>query len=112
MEPGAQKTSALWADGDNCISSVSYSEVAAKLSERGIPKHEISIVLEAIPLRVMDFDEPLALETGLIRKTAKSLRLSLGDRACLAVGKQLDAEIVTADTLWKKLGEFKITTVR
>ena len=37
-----------------------------------------------------------------IQKT-KSLRLSLGDRACLTLAIAIDAPVYTTDQLWKKL---------
>jgi PIN domain nuclease of toxin-antitoxin system len=39
----------------------------------------------------------------LVRQT-RAFGLSLGDRACLALGMELGAPVYTADRAWKKLG--------
>jgi ribonuclease VapC len=111
-EPGVAKVTELWAEGDNWICSVNYAEVVSKLNERGMTDDEINIVLEGVPLLVINFEQAVAIASGLLRKSTKEIGLSLGDRACLAFGRLHDAEIVTAERLWKKLKGYSICLIR
>ena len=52
---------------------------------------------------LVPFDEEQALKTADLKKITKSKGLSLGDRACLALGMTLKAPIYTADKIWKDL---------
>jgi ribonuclease VapC len=112
MEPGGDTASALWQEEDSFISAVNYAEVIAKLNERGMSHEEISIVMDGVPLEVINFDTATALAAGLMRRKTKALGLSLRDRACLSVGRIEDAQIVTAERLWKKLTGFNFSFIR
>lgn len=63
-------------------------------------------MLGELGLTVIPFDEDLALRTGLLRPATSDYGLSLGDRACLALGQHLHRPVLTADRMWKtvKLG--------
>ena len=50
------------------------------------------------------FDYDLAFQTGLLRPITKRAGLSLGDRACLALGAQLGVPVLTTDRSWESLG--------
>jgi ribonuclease VapC len=112
LEPGADTVTALWAEGDNLLSSINYAEVVTKLNERGLSDEDVRTVLEGVPLTMIAFDQQAALATGLMRKSTKTFGLSLGDRACLATGRLLSAEIVTAEHLWKTLEGYTIRFIR
>ncbi len=96
---GGERVAELWAEGENLISSVNYAEVVTKLNDRGLSDLQVSIVLEGVPLTILDFDQASALATGLMRKATRDLGLSLGDCACLATGRIQGAEIITAERL-------------
>jgi PIN domain nuclease of toxin-antitoxin system len=49
------------------------------------------------------FDEELARGAGALRPATKSLGLSLGDRACLALAQREGLPVLTADRAWAKL---------
>ncbi|CAN5725740.1 PIN domain-containing protein [soil metagenome] len=85
------------------ISAVNLSEVVAKLADNGMPEEEIREALESLALEVHGFGRELAYETGLLRPMAKSRGLSLGDRACIALGSRLELPILTADRAWEGL---------
>jgi ribonuclease VapC len=51
----------------------------------------------------VDFDKSQAKTAGALLPQTRSIGLSLGDRACLALGMTLKAPIYTADRAWKKL---------
>ncbi len=40
---------------------------------------------------------------GSLNFEGKKYGLSLGDRACLSLGKNLNAKIITCDKVWKSL---------
>ncbi len=100
-EPGWEALLEGWATGS--ISAVSLAEVAAKLAERGMPENEVRQVLDAIELKVHSFDAVDALRAGMLRPLTKTLGLSLGDRACLALGLRLESPVLTTDRVWKDL---------
>ncbi len=85
------------------ISAVNLSEVVAKLAENGMPEEQIREALEGLALEVHGFERELAYETGLLRPATRSSGLSLGDRACLALGIRLELTVMTTDRAWGKL---------
>lgn len=102
-EPGADVVEAYYEEG--VVSSVNLSEVAAKLSERGMPSAEARELLSGLGLAVRPFDEELAYIAGALRDATRSSGLSLGDRACLALGLAEAVPVVTVDTLWAEVSE-------
>ena len=111
-EPGGEAVAALWAQGENLVSSVNYAEVVGKLNERGMPNADILTVMEGVPLTVADFDQATAHASGLLRLATKNMGLSLGDRACIALAQSLGATAVTADQLWAKVQKLDVHLVR
>ena len=111
-EPGGEAVAALWAEGDNLVSSVNYAEVVGKLNERGMTDADILTVMEGVPLTVADFDQATAHASGLLRLATKTLGLSLGDRACIALAQSRGAKAVTADQLWAKVQKLDVHLVR
>lgn len=85
------------------ISAVNLSEVAAKLAEQGAPWELIQPALDDLGLEVQPFDVEAAYQTAALREPTRSLGLSLGDRACLALGQQLRAVVLTTDRPWREL---------
>jgi PIN domain nuclease of toxin-antitoxin system len=88
---------------DAAISAVNLSEVIAKLAEVGMQFPEIREALEPLMIQIIAFDTRQAYEAGLLRPQTKSLGLSLGDRACLALARHLKVPALTADRAWIKL---------
>jgi len=88
---------------DAVVSSVNLTEVQAKLVGRGMPGEEAWTTATNIVPEVASFDEDQARIAGdLILKT-KEYGLSLGDRACLALGTVLGLPVCTTDRVWKSL---------
>ncbi len=85
------------------MSSVNLSEVAAKLMEAGGAPGTTRQVLEGLPIEIDDFTADLAYRAAELRGPTKELGLSLGDRACLALGLSLGSPILTGDRAWLKL---------
>jgi PIN domain nuclease of toxin-antitoxin system len=85
------------------ISAVNLSEVVAKLAEGGMPEGAIREALDGLGLDIMAFDAQQTYTAGLLRPLTRSLGLSLGDRACLALGLKLRYCVLTVDQDWATL---------
>lgn len=93
----AERLSAAW------ISSVNFSEVVAKLADRGIPSAAIDQMIAGLDLEIIDFDRDQAMVAGQLRPLTRQLGLSFGDRACLALARSLGAVALTMDRSWAAL---------
>ena len=100
-EPGAEKVEEALADG--AISAVNFSEVVAKLVDRGFGNEGVVARMSAFSPAVHDFDAAQAWRAGLLRRETRARGLSLGDRACLALAELLDAPAMTMDRAWAML---------
>lgn len=101
-EPGAEKLSPQLLRAAAC-STVNLAEVQTKLVRNGVDPDDaweatLSPILEAVA-----FTSDQARIAGSLVRHTSSLGLSLGDRACLALGIALKAPIYTADRAWKNL---------
>jgi ribonuclease VapC len=67
-------------------------KLAAQLAERGLLDGAIT---------VEPFTDADAIEVARLRPLTRDAGLSLGDRACLALSRRLDAPALTADTVWQ-----------
>lgn len=100
-EPGADRVEAVLSDA--VISSVNYSEVVAKIVERGGTAELAASILDPLYLDVVEFDRPQAVEAGRLRALTRRAGLSLGDRACLALAATRGVTVLTADRAWAEL---------
>jgi PIN domain nuclease of toxin-antitoxin system len=102
QEPGGEKlTPELLSAAATC--TVNLAEVHGKLVSRGLDPDEaweatMSPIREAVA-----FTSEHAKLTGDLVTQTRALGLSLGDRACLALGLALKVPVYTADKSWKKL---------
>ncbi|HEY1261154.1 MAG TPA: type II toxin-antitoxin system VapC family toxin [Stellaceae bacterium] len=85
------------------ISTVNLSEVLARLQEIGMPESGALDAVRGLNLRIIAFDEPQAHAAARLRAATRHAGLSLGDRACLALGSTLGYPVVTADRVWATL---------
>lgn len=88
---------------DVTMSSVNHAEVVTKLTERISSFDGIDAILSSFDIAIVDFDRAQARAAGLLRPATKLAGLSLGDRACLALARTLDAPVLTADRAWAGL---------
>jgi ribonuclease VapC len=100
-EPGAEQVDAL-IDGA-WISAVNVAEVVQRLVESGMDGARAVAALEALPCKVAAFDRAAAYSVGLLKRGTRRRGLSLGDRACLALGRRLGLPVYTADRAWAEL---------
>ncbi len=106
-EPGADAVEAALAEGA-FIGAANWAEVLSKMAESGGQPETLIEALEARGLLGQALEVlPLLPEDGLaiarLRPSTKAMGLSLGDRACLALGLRLGLPILTTDRAWAKL---------
>lgn len=102
QEPGSEKLTPEML-GNAAGSTVNLAEAHAILVSRGGDPDEawedaLSGIHESVPFS----EEQARIAGGLVAQT-RSLGLSLGDRACLALALALNAPVYTADRSWKNL---------
>jgi len=100
-EPGAQRVKDILSE--SVIGAVNLCETVGKLANAGMDVDDARASIELIHLEVVPFDAELAYKAGSLIGETKRLGLSLGDRACLALGLMLNQTVVTAERLWSKL---------
>ncbi|MCC5980234.1 MAG: type II toxin-antitoxin system VapC family toxin [Oceanicaulis sp.] len=100
-EPGAAHVERYLPDA--VISAVNLSEVAGKLMEKDAPAEAVRQAIAAVGLEVIAFDEAQAMVAADLRVRSRALGLSLGDRACIALGETRGASVVTCDRVWSEL---------
>jgi len=84
-------------------SAVNLAEVQTKLVSRGWSSEQAWEDATSPVREVLPFDEEHAKVAGDLVTQTRHLGLSLGDRACLALGIALDVHVYTAEKSWKKL---------
>ncbi|AEE97591.1 PIN domain-containing protein [Mahella australiensis] len=84
------------------IGSVNFAELVSKLDDIGITAEDIRVIVELLNIEVVSFDWQLAYEAGLLRSITKQFGLSLGDRACIALGRHMNLPVITADRVWSQ----------
>jgi ribonuclease VapC len=85
------------------ISAVNHAEVVTKLLDRGRGFHQIHDELSLLPLEIVSFDSRQSFLSASMRPMTKDFGLSLGDRACLALGLVRALPVLTTDRNWAKL---------
>lgn len=101
-EPGSDKLTPEMLNSA-VSSSVNVAEVHGKLVDWGLHSDDAWAATLSPIREVIDFSSEHARLAGdLIAKT-RSHGLSLGDRACLALGLAMQAPVYTADRSWKNL---------
>ncbi|MDB9526981.1 type II toxin-antitoxin system VapC family toxin [Oscillatoria sp. CS-180] len=106
-EPGRQHITKALTKG--ClIASVNWCEVLQKANGRGIAQERLYGDLEDKQildgaLTITSFDEELAKRAATLHPQTQSLGLSLGDRACLALGMSKNLLVITANKVWAEL---------
>jgi ribonuclease VapC len=85
------------------ISCVNVAETMSRFAERGIPEAVAAQIVLGLNLIMVEFGFEMARRCGALRPTTRSLGLSLGDRACLALALERGCPVLTADRAWAKL---------
>jgi ribonuclease VapC len=85
------------------VSAVNVCEVLSKLHDDGLNEEQAQAAVAVMDLRVIPFDGLQARTAARLRAMTQHAGLSLGDRACLALGDRLGYPVVTADRVWAGL---------
>ncbi len=90
------------------ISAVNWAETLSKLAERGQDPDAVTTYLREQGLLdqaliIYPLDEEIGLDIAKLRIPTRSLGLSLGDRACLALALKLNLPALTTDRAWENL---------
>ena len=110
-EPGAQVVLDALA-GDCLVSAVNQTEVLTKLLDKGLTEAEAISVMDAVEIEVIAFDASQSLDAAWLRLQTRTVGLSLGDRACLALARSRKAVALTADRPWSQVADAVGVTVR
>ena len=95
-EPGSEPVEKVL--GHAAISTVNLAEVLTiALHKRGQPPSALGPQLLALGVEFFDFTVEDAAEVAQLWPSTKRQGLSLGDRACLALGKRLKAKVLHAE---------------
>jgi ribonuclease VapC len=84
-------------------STVNLAEVHGKLVQRGFTPEDAWAAAHGVIDEAVAFTAEQAKTAGDLVVQTRALGLSLGDRACLALGIALRAPVYTADRAWKNL---------
>ncbi len=105
-EPGAELVREAIVAGAE-VSAVNVAEVLAKVSDRGEDvqraRADIADVAWIVP-----FDAEHAFESAAIRGFTQPYNVSLGDRACLALGRLHGLPVLTADCRWAEIPRLRV----
>ena len=100
-EPGAEIVEGLL--GKIIMSSVNVSEVAGSLMTPELSIEECQRCILPFISSLASFDEEQAFKAASLKEATRTKGLSLGDRACIALGITMQLPIYTADRIWDKL---------
>lgn len=84
-------------------SAVNVAEVGTRLVDYGFNERDLRATIGNLGLNVVEFDEHAAFSAALLRAGTRGRGLSLGDRACLALGIARKLPVLTADKNWTGL---------
>ena len=97
-EPGGSSVEQYLSDA--AVLSVNFEEVLGTLIREGMPATAVELAVAPLAVAVEPFTEEMAWVAAEARPRLPA-GLGLADRCCLAAAAVLDAEVVTADSLWK-----------
>ena len=87
------------------ISTVNLAEVVGVLARDGVSERDIRTMLDGLRAERVPFDSDLAFRAGLLLPFTRSVGLSFGDRACLALAGRLGIKALTADRSWSRIAD-------
>ncbi len=98
-EPSAEEF--LASDTQAVVSAINLAEVHSKLISQGASEEQGWHEATSLADEIVPFLEEHARMTGSLISQTKKRGLSLGDRACLALGIMLRLPVYTTDRAWK-----------
>ena len=100
-EPDAERAAQCLLDP--VMSAVNLAEVHSKVMLGGMGEEKAWNMAFSLIGEVVPFDDEQARITGDLRLRTKEYGLSLGDRACLALGLVTGLPVYTTDRIWQRL---------
>lgn len=100
-EPGAEV--ARGALRGSFVSSVNWSEVVQKVAARQGDTAVLQQLFGGLGVTIVPFSAEQAERAAALYAETRARGLSLGDRACLALGLETGREVYTADRVWTGL---------
>lgn len=85
------------------VSAVNAAEALTRLTDLGMALDAATRCLAGLDLETAPFATADATVAASLRQATRPLGLSLGDRACLALGLARGLPVLTADREWAKL---------
>lgn len=85
------------------MSAVNIAECLTALQRTGVSPQEALILITDIIATIVPFDIEQAGYVAELQSKVQHKGLSLGDRACIALGIKLQVPIYTADRIWAEL---------
>ena len=86
------------------MSTVNVAEVIAELDKKfDVGSRQSSEMIAAAIAQIIPLDFDFAVKVGELKKLTQVKGLSLGDRACIALGMKMNCPIYTADKAWSGL---------
>jgi len=98
QEAGSEAVADIVADA--LLGTVNLAETMTVLVRQGASRERATEILQLWDFQVVDFERSLAEETGALIELTRSMGLSLGDRACLALARARGLPALTADRSW------------
>jgi ribonuclease VapC len=98
-EPGAEVVRAALPTA--CISAVNYAETISKLIDEGLPLYQAEDLFDRLYCEVIDADKYRSGLVGSMPEATRRTGISLGDRFCLQLGRELGVPVLTTDRRWK-----------
>jgi len=102
QEPGAEELTVELLSRSS-ISTVNLAEVQTKLVREGVNAEEAWRATLIPVFEISPFTAEHAKIAGSLVARTRSLGLSFGDRACLALATTLDATVYTTEQIWRGL---------
>ena len=99
-EVGAERVERAFDTQEAIISNVNLAEVLSRVAHTGQDVNEVKELLKEVGLEFAPFTLPQAITCGELRPLTVHYGLSLGDRACLALGIEMQTKVLTADRQW------------
>jgi len=100
-EPGADTVRSVLPTA--CVSVVNYAEVITKLIDEGLPFSRAEDLFERLYCEVVDADKHRGALAGAMHEETRRTGVSLGDRFCLQLARELKLPALTTDRRWKTL---------
>ena len=100
-EPGGERVRAVISH--SVMSTVNWTEVIGKARDDGVDTRGLREDLASLGLALAPFSAEQAEISVQIKERMGRSGLSLGDRACLALGSERSETVYTANCAWLKL---------